>query len=91
MGFTIIDPSAFLADGLFREDDFLARLDEHAWDQYRDRQVLVRGCGDVIFPPWAFMAITARLVGLARSVRYGNEHDNVTVYRRTTADSPHLT
>lgn len=53
----------------------------HDWEQYRDKRVLVRGCGDMIVPPWAYMAITARLAGIARSVRYGNEHDNILVYK----------
>ncbi|MBI5265597.1 MAG: DUF2480 family protein [candidate division Zixibacteria bacterium] len=79
--FSLIDPRDFLAGGMFRQDDFLANVAGHDWSQYRGQRVLVRGCGDVPIPPWAYMAIATRLVGIARSVRYGNEHDNVVIYR----------
>ena len=81
MPYTVLDPAAFAVDGVFRQDDFFARVDAHDWSQYRDALVLVRGCGDTLTPPWAFMVLTGRLAGVAKSVRYGNEHDNVVVYR----------
>jgi hypothetical protein len=89
MVFSIVEPRQFLPSDAFREDDFMAGLDQFDWSILTDRKVLVRGCGDVITPPWAFMAITARLVGVAKSVRYGNEHDNVVIYRRKTKDLKH--
>ncbi len=66
---------------MFRQDDFLKGILTHDWQQYSNRNVLVRGCSDVITPPWAYMVIASRLVGVARSVRYGNEHDNLLVSR----------
>ena len=81
MPFTVIDPTQFIKDGIFRQDEFLSALEDHDWTQYQGEKILVRGCGDVITPPWAFMAITGYLANQARSVRYGNEHDNVVVYR----------
>jgi hypothetical protein len=70
-----------MTGGMFRQDDFLANIAGHDWNRYRDQLVLVRGCGEIPIPPWAYMAITARLVGIARSVRFGNEHDNLVVHR----------
>jgi hypothetical protein len=81
MNYTVVDPAAFTAEGIFRQDEFLARVHAHDWRQYRDKMVLVRGCGDIVTPPWAYMVIAGKLAGEARSVRYGNEHDNVVVYR----------
>jgi hypothetical protein len=81
--YSVVQPDQFLPTDIFRQDDFLEGITRHDWEQYRGRKVLVRGCGDVITPPWAFMVITSRLVGIARSVRYGNEHDNVVVYRES--------
>ena len=81
MKFVIVDPASFLEQSLFREDTFVSKVKEHNWDQYRDCKVLVRGCNSTVIPPWAFMLITAHLTGTAKSVRYGNEHDNITVYR----------
>jgi hypothetical protein len=89
MAFCVVEPAQFLPGEVFREDDFLAGLAQFDWSSLTDRMVLVRGCGDIITPPWAFMAIAARLVGVAQSVRYGNEHDNVLVYRRKAEGSRH--
>ena len=82
MAYVTIDPADFLSDGLFFEDDFVSMTDAHQWEQYRDRMVLVRGCNSALFPPWAFMYITGKLAHVAKSVRFGNEHENIVVCRR---------
>jgi len=81
MAHSILDPENFLSNGVFLEAIFLEKADKFNWEQYRDRQVLVRGCNSAIIPPWAFMFITGKLSALAKTVRYGNEHDNIVVYR----------
>jgi len=81
MAFEILDPELFTDHGLFAEDEFLKRTAEYDWGRFSGRNVLVRGCGSVPVPPWAYMHLTARLVGLARTVRYGNEHDNIVIHR----------
>jgi len=86
MAYTVIDPQQFTVDEMFREDDFVRLIDEFDWTQFTDKATLVRGCGDIIFPPWAFMTITARLFPYAKSIRYGNEHDNAVVFRRSRKD-----
>ncbi len=83
MDYNVIEPNQFLKTEMFRQDDFLDGIARHNWEQYRGLKILVSGCGDTITPPWAFMVIASRLVGIARSVRYGNEHDNVVVYRES--------
>jgi hypothetical protein len=80
-GYTIVDPLAFLKDGMFRQDDFMQAIDRYDWSPFAGKRVLVRGCGSVPIPPWAYMAIASRLTPIAGSVRYGNEHDNVVVWR----------
>ncbi len=81
MAFEIVDPEEFLEEGMFRQEQFLRKADAFAWDKYRDKKVLVRGCDSTIIPPWAYMMITARLANIAQSVRFGNEHDNIVVLR----------
>lgn len=82
MPFSIVDPEQFLSDGIFREEGFLKKADGYNWDELKDKQVLVRGCSSTVIPPWAFMYITGKLTGVAKSVRFGNEHDNIVVYRK---------
>lgn len=83
--YTVIDAQDFTSGGMFRQDEFLAAINAFDWTQYQDKRILVRGCGDIPTPPWAYMAIAARLTSIAGSVRYGNEHDNVVIYRKKTA------
>jgi len=82
MIFDIIDPVELLTDNLFFEDQFLAKVKEYEWNKFQEKKVLVRGCSSSIIPPWAFMIITSRLQPFAASIRYGNEHDNILVYRK---------
>ena len=82
MTFSVVDPAVFLDDGAFLEDSFIEKIKDQTWEEYRDRSVLVRGCSSII-PPWAYMYIAAKLAHVARTVRYGNEHDNVVVFRAT--------
>ncbi len=81
MSFEIIDPKEFLTDGVLFEDAFLAAAGRIDWESYRGKKVLVRGCGSALIPPWVFMYITGKLAGVAKSVRYGNEHDHIVVCR----------
>ena len=81
MAYEIVDPSDLLTDGAFLEDGFIEKAGRYNWEHFRNRQVLVRGCASTLIPPWAYMLITSRLVGIARSIRFGNEHDNIVVFR----------
>ncbi|MBD3403977.1 DUF2480 family protein [candidate division GN15 bacterium] len=81
MAFAVVDPADLLADGAFFEDSFIEQANAVDWSQYAGAKVLVRGCNSTVIPPWAYMYLTGKLAGVARSVRYGNEHDNIVVYR----------
>jgi len=56
-------------------------VDRHNWSALEGKRVLVRGCGSAPIPPWAFMYLTGKLVPFAKAIHYGNEHDNVVVFR----------
>jgi len=76
-----LDIATFADGGMIREKTFFEKIQAHDWRSYADKIVLVRGCGDIPIPPWAFMVIAARLAGVAKQVRYGNEHSNIIVSR----------
>jgi len=81
MAYQILSPEEFLSGGVLREDEFLQKTRQYNWEKFRDTPVLVRGCQSTVIPPWVYMYLTGCLAGLARSVRFGNEHDNIVVYR----------
>ncbi len=80
MTYNIIDPIDFFEDGVFSEDGFLKKASEYDWAKFTGKKILVRGCSTVV-PPWVYMYITSKLVSKAKTIRYGNEHDNIVVHR----------
>lgn len=82
MVFDIIDPGIFLENDFFNEDIFIKKTTAYDWSKFQGKKVLVRGCNSALMPPWAFMLITGKLILYAQSVRYGNEHDNIIVYKK---------
>jgi hypothetical protein len=79
----ILDFAVFMTDGKLTESDFFEKVNEFDWEGFRDKPVLVRGCGTAIVPPWAFMVVASRLAQVAKRVRYGSEHSSVTVFSRS--------
>ena len=86
MSSSVVDPEDFLADGILVQQEFLDRADNYDWSRFQDQKALVRGCASAIIPPWVYMYITGKLSGLSKSVRFGNEHDNIVVYRRPQSE-----
>lgn len=57
---------------ILKEKDFREALDNHHWEQY-DRAVLAVHCStDAIIASWAYMLITSKATGYARSVEFGS-------------------
>jgi len=81
MVFEILDPIDLLTENIFFEDKFIEKVENFDWDKFQNKKVLVRGCSSSLIPPWAYMVITSKLMKKAHSIRYGNEHDNIVVYR----------
>ena len=82
MPFTIIDPNDLLDDGIFKEDPFMEKVTNIDWSQYQDQKILIRGCTSSIIPPWAYMVLTGKLTSIAKSIRFGNEHDHIVIFRQ---------
>lgn len=81
MSYEKVDPGDFVAGKPFKESDFVDSLKNHNWEIYQGKNVLVTGCHSVIIPIWAYMMVASYLNKYAKSIRYGNEHDNIVVYR----------
>jgi hypothetical protein len=83
MAMSIIDPGDFLFQNMFKEEYFVNLVNNFDWTQFKDKNVLIKGCKSTVIPQWAFMVFTARLSTSAKSIRFGNEHSNIVVYRKT--------
>lgn len=73
---------ADLAAGAVQEEAFTQTLAGMPWEKFQGKDVLIRGCASFPVPTWAYMMLTARLAGVARSIAYGEEKSPVPIYQR---------
>ncbi len=50
-------------------------------EEYRDKRVVLKGCGDVAIPEAAYVAATARLRPVVKSLMYGEPCSTVPIYK----------
>jgi hypothetical protein len=50
--------------------------------EYTDKRVVIKGCGDTPIPDAAYVAITAHLRGVVKSLMYGEPCSTVPVYKK---------
>ncbi|MBC8052986.1 MAG: DUF2480 family protein [Sphingobacteriaceae bacterium] len=60
-------------------DRALANLDI---EKYRDERIVIKGCGDISVPVSAYVNLTAKLTGVAKSIMYGEPCSTVPIYKR---------
>ncbi len=80
--FELIDIRGYLQGGPFKETEFRDAIRREDWTKFADKRVLVKGCGRVPIPPWAFMLVLANLGNNPRMVAYGEECAPIVVFRR---------
>lgn len=51
-------------------------------EEYTDKRVVVKGCGDVAIPEAAYVAITKKLRPVAKSIMYGEPCSTVPIYKK---------
>jgi len=57
-------------------------LEKIDYAAYQDQRVVVKGCGDIPVPESAFVAFTAELSKVAKSIMYGEPCSTVPVFKR---------
>jgi len=57
-------------------------LEKIDYAAYQDKRVVVKGCGDISVPESAFVAFTAELSKVAKSIMYGEACSTVPVFKR---------
>ena len=66
-----------LEQSLFQEA--IAKID---MEEYRDAKVVVKGCGSVPVPTYAYVEVMRKLLPVASSVMYGEPCSTVPLYKR---------
>lgn len=49
---------------------------------YNDKRVVIKGCGDKVMPDGAYVAVTAKLKPVVKSLMYGEPCSTVPVYKK---------
>jgi hypothetical protein len=57
-------------------------LESHDWEQYNDKFVLLKGCGDIHVPDSVYLLATNKLLNRAKKIMYGEACSNVPVWRK---------
>ena len=80
------DLETFAENGILREQTVREAFDRHDWEQYRDKTVHVRGCGNILVPTWAYLMTAAYLSQVARRITFGEEQSPMAIFARTDSD-----
>ena len=90
------DLETFAENGILREQTVRTAFERHDWEQYRDKTVHVRGCGNILVPTWAYLMIAAYLSQVARRITFGEEQKPISIFAKpdralgTSSDSPEI-
>lgn len=79
------DLESFAENGILREQSIREAFARHDWEQYRDKTVHIRGCGNILVPTWAYLMMASHLAPYARRITFGEEQSPMTIYARKEA------
>lgn len=83
--------SAFGSKDDLVRDHFVRALDQEDWERYRDRIVVVKGCGGRIVPVNAYVIATTRLQQVSRKMMFGEPCSSVPLWRKPAAPAASAT
>ncbi|MCZ2223663.1 MAG: DUF2480 family protein [Chitinophagales bacterium] len=60
----------------------LQRIEKINPEDYTDKRIVIKGCGDITIPELAYTAITFKLKPVVKSIMYGEPCSTVPIYKR---------
>lgn len=64
-----------------RKQVFIERINNIDFDQFADKRVVVKGCGDLPVGEYAYMEITKKLRPVVKSIMYGEACSSVPIFK----------
>ncbi len=68
-----------------KETILLNNINSVLVDDYIDKRIVIKGCGDEAIPESAYVAITNKLLPVAKSIMYGEPCSTVPVYKKKSS------
>lgn len=66
-------------------DFYVRALEREDWSKYRDRIVVIKGCGSKMVPADAYVIAMAKLQEVAKKLMYGEPCSSIPLWRRPAA------
>jgi len=64
------------------ESVLINRIEQLNTNDYKDKRIVVKGCGEVVIPESAYVAITNKLLPVVKSILYGEPCSTVPLYKK---------
>jgi hypothetical protein len=62
--------------------ELLQAIDRIDVTEYTDKRIVIKGCGDISIPEQGYVAVTAKLLPVVRSLMYGEPCSTVPVFKK---------
>jgi hypothetical protein len=61
---------------------YLAAIEKINTKQFEDQRMVIKGCGEIPIPTSAFIALTAKLLPVVKSIMYGEPCSTVPIFKK---------
>lgn len=61
---------------------YLAAIEKINTKQFEDQRLVIKGCGEIPIPTSAFIALTAKLLPVVKSIMYGEPCSTVPIFKK---------
>lgn len=65
---------------------FIQNIDAININEFADKRIVIKGCGETPIADFAYMEITKRLLPVVKSIMYGEPCSTVPVYKKSSVD-----
>ena len=70
----------FLENDIIKEDSFRKIADNHNWEIYKNKKILIKGCASVPIPTWAYLIVVTKLLKYTDKIYFGEKCSAVKIY-----------
>ena len=73
----------FLSEGILIEKKFRKQINAINWNEFKNENVLIKGCSQAPIPTWAYLIISSNLAKYARKIYFGEARRAIEIYKKS--------